>query len=90
MIDILDDSANVTVTDPATRRVRVGTLVWVVDHWRVIFYAPYYIEVKVTDLSTVETIQSGNADPLVNRLMNEHRAAAPDDDLVEPSAASAA
>ena len=45
---------------------------------------------KVTDLSTVETIQSGNADPFVNRLMNEHRAAAPDDDLVEPSAASAA
>ena len=34
MVDILDDSANVTVTDPATGQVQVGTLVWVVDHWR--------------------------------------------------------
>ena len=38
---------------------------------------------KVTDLFTVETIQKGNKDPLVNQLWDEHCAADPYRDLGE-------
>ena len=84
VMDPTDDSNYVKTTDFIDGRVRVGTFDFSggVDQ-RVVFYAPKQIAVKVTDLFTVETIQKGNKDPLVNRLLNEHCAAAPDGDLVE-------
>ena len=85
-LDRSDDSAFVTVVNKATGLFQVGTLAWSEDGWVVIFYAQNHIEVKVTDSFTVETIQIGNEDPLVNRLLNEHCAAAPDGDLVEAAA----
>jgi hypothetical protein len=84
--DMSDDCAFVTVTNTDTREIQVGTLAWSGDGWVVIFYAPNHREVKVTDSFTVEAILLGNEDPLVNQLLNEHCAAAPDGDLVEAAA----
>ena len=84
VMDPADDSNYVKTTDFIDGRVRVGTFDFSdgVDQ-RVVYYAPKQIAVKVTDLFTVETIQKGDKDPLVDRLLNEHCAASPDGDLVE-------
>ena len=84
--DMSGDSAFVKVINNVTGMVQVGTLFWSGDDWMVVFYAQNHVEVKVTNSFTVETIQIGNGDPVVNRLMNEHCAAAPDGDFVEAAA----
>ena len=72
-MDPADDGDFVKTTDFIDGRVRVGTFDFSdgVDQ-RVVFYAPERIAVKVTDLFTVETIQKGDKDPLVDRLLDEH------------------
>ena len=77
-----NDGDFVILTDKFTGQVEVGTF----DSSGnvnpvVVLYARNHLAVKVTDSFTVETIQKDNKDPLVNRLLEEHCAAAPDGDL---------